>query len=283
MKISSLLVYPVKSCKEVALGMEQLEVRGLKYDRKFVLVDEQGKFLSQRTHPRMCLIETDIGDDPEGGPGATAVWLEAPDMPRHTVPISRTESFRHDRTGVPFKERPITIHKDTCPGIDVGDAHAKWFSDFLGLPIRLVQQVERTPRRRTTTLAGQIEVSYADGYPLLVVSEASLANLNQRIAATGGAVIPMNRFRPNIVVSDCDAYAEDEPRRYRVGKAVIRMVKPCERCVITTTDQDTAERGKEPLATLATYRRTSEGVIFGMNAVVETPGKVMVRDELIPL
>jgi uncharacterized protein YcbX len=283
MKIARLHAYPVKSCTGIALGMERLKITGFEWDRKFVLVDKDGKFLSQRTHPRMCLIKTDMGDDPEGHLGDTAVLLEAPNMPRHIVPMSRTESLKSDRRGIAFRECEITIHKDTCSGIDVGDEHAKWFSDFLGVTCRLIQQVKRTPRHRTSSAAGPIEVSFADGYPLLVVSEASLVNLNQRIAETGGAVLPMNRFRPNIVVYGCDAYAEDEPRRYRVGKATIRIVKPCVRCVITTIDQETAECGKEPLATLATYRKTPQGVIFGMNAIVETPGEVMAGDELAPL
>ncbi|MDO8594190.1 MAG: MOSC domain-containing protein [bacterium] len=282
MKIANLFVYPIKSCGGISLGELQLTPAGPVWDRMFVLTDENGVFLSQRTAPRMCLIHTDVGDNPNGPPGSVAVFVEAPGMPREFIPLSLGEFFRSGDAGA-FRERSITIHKDTCGGIDLGDHYAEWFTKFLGTPCRLVRQVSRIPRnRKISALANrEIKVSFADGYPLLVLSEASLADLNARIVARGGKALPMNRFRPNIVLTDCEPYAEDALDMWGVRHAAIQTVKPCVRCVITVTDQHTAERGKEPLATLSTYRKNGDGgVIFGMNCIVEEVGVVRVGDSI---
>jgi uncharacterized protein YcbX len=158
----------------------------------------------------------------------------------------------------------------------------QWLSDYLGADVRLVYMPDSAQRRINPDYAKNEEiVSFADGYPLLIASEASLADLNARIVSNGGQKLPMNRFRPNLVISGCEAYAEDGIGEIVIGDAVFRAVKPCVRCQVTTTDQaDGVVRGPEPLQTLATYRDSPNGVMFGMNLIPVKLATVKVGDSV---
>lgn len=268
-RLTALYLYPVKSLGGVRVDNATVDALGLVGDRRFMVVDETGRFLTQRTLPRMALIRTALASDTlqltqEGRGGVTVPLAPDPAAPLRTVSVWKSEGLQAE---------------------DAGDAAATWLSDQLATRCRLVRigrQFMR-PVLKASATAGDI-VSFADAYPFLILSEASLANLNDRLVASGEDPVPMNRFRPNLVVTGCAPYAEDTWPRFRIGDVVFRAGGPCARCVITTTDQDTAERGQEPLRTLATYRRDSEdptGVNFGQNLIHETKAGVLrVGDEL---
>jgi len=255
-RVSALYIYPIKSCAGIALDEVVVGARGFVRDRAFMLVNPEGRFLTQRTQPRMALIHPQLRPD-----GSYAV--HAPGMPELT--------FSARTTGV---RRQVVIWKDTCEAVDQGDDIANWFGTFLGISCRLVAMPDDYTRRVNPhyAISEQDSVGFADGYPFLLISEASLVDLNTRLSSP----LPMNRFRPNIVVSGTLPYAEDIWRIIRIGQLKFHIVKPCARCPIPTTDQETAQRGKEPLRTLATYRHAHKGVMFGQNLIHEGEGVVRV-------
>jgi uncharacterized protein YcbX len=247
--IAALFVYPVKSCRGVQLSAAQVTERGLAHDREWMIVDATGRFLSQRELPRLALITPALS--------ATTLELTTPGREPLTVPLDRAGTLK-----------AVTVWRDSLSAIDQGDAAAQWLSAWIGRDVRLVRfdpQVRRACSRAWVGDSGA-HTGFADAYPLLVLSEASLADLNARLASP----LPVNRFRPNIVLSGTEAYDEDHIDEIVAGPVRIKLVKPCTRCQITTTDQATAERASEPLATLATYRMNAalEGVTFGVNAIV---------------
>lgn len=255
--VTHLNVYPVKSCRGIPLGTATLDRWGIQHDRNWMVVDADGLFVSQRTQPRLALVEPALGPE--------RLILRAPEMPALELPV----------TGRAGRDRTVTIWKDTCRALDQGDAAAEWFTRYLGQPTRLVRiggGFER-PVSEATYPSGA-DVGFADGYPLLVLSLASLADLNARLAEP----VPMNRFRPNLVVGGCPAFAEDTWKRIRIGDVNFQLVTACERCSITTVDQATGVQGKEPLSTLATFRRIGGGVIFGRNVVHQGVGTLRVGD-----
>lgn len=266
--VSALHVYPVKGLKGIDLAQARCTDRGLEHDRGWMVVDAHGEFLSQRSHPKMATVWTDLTAD--------ALLLAAPDMPELSVPLRpRGRSTR-----------PVRVWRSTVEAIaaDGGEADA-WLSQLLGLDCSLVHMPEGSERFCNPDDAGPNKrVGFADGYSYLVVGEASLDELNRRLAARGHGALPMNRFRPNIVVAGGQAHAEDTWGEVRAGAARLRGVKPCGRCEVTTTDQATGERrGPEPLATLAEYRSSEEfGVMFGMNCVTVATGEVRVGDRIEP-
>jgi uncharacterized protein len=259
-EISALHVYPIKSCRGLDLKAVRFDLRGPLYDRRFMVVDEAGMFLTQREVPRLALIEPRLGP--------TALQISAPGMPVLKVPMTQRDA----------KVREIVVWKHTGPAEDTGESAADWFSSFLERACRLVRFPEdalRPVSKNHTDLDAQ--VAFSDGYPALLLSEASLAELNGRLKSA----LPMNRFRPNIVVKGCDAFAEDGWKRIRVGDLVLDVVKPCSRCAITTVDQITGKvTGPEPLATLATYRKQENGVMFGQNVVHHGPGSLRIGDPI---
>lgn len=234
-------------------------------DRRFMVVNaSDGLFLTQRAHPRMALIETALTRD--------ALVLSGPGQGGVTVPFNASAG-----------PRQVTVWKSTVTAEDCGDEPALWLSAVLGGSLRLVRMgaAFQRPMTKSASRPGDV-VSFADAEPFLVVSEASLADLNDRLVAKGEPALPMNRFRPNLVVTGCPPYAEDTWQRIRVGEMIFRNGGLCARCPITTTDQETAERGKEPLKTLAGYRRDPADptdVNFGTNLIHETKrGRVRVGD-----
>ncbi len=263
MHLSGLFLYPVKSLRGCAVASAALDELGIVGDRRFLVVDAAGRFLTQRSHPRMALVDTALSSDALtlAAPGAGAVAVaRAPDP---AAPLRTVSVWKHDG-----------LLAEDC-----GPAVAEWLSGFLGMHCRLVRigPCFHRPVTKAAARAGDI-VTFADAVPLLIVSEASLADLNDRLAARGEEALPMDRFRPNLVVAGCAPFAEDTWPRFRIGEIVLRAAGACARCIVTTTDQRTAERGKEPLRMLATYRRDAADptdVNFGQNLIHETKSGVL--------
>ncbi|WP_411084711.1 MOSC domain-containing protein [Streptomyces sp. cmx-18-6] len=263
--LRSIHVYPVKSLGGRTSDDIAVEPWGLDGDRRWMLVDKADRALTQRQQPHMALI--DATPLPGGG-----LALSAPNRP----PL---------RVEVPGTERTVTVelHRDTLDVAEAaGDAHA-WFSDFLGTEVRLVHLDEPAHRRPVDPEYARPgdTVSLADGYPLLLTTTASLDALNALIAAGARpheGPLPMDRFRPNVVVDATEPWAEDGWRRIAIGEVPFSVVKPCGRCVITTTDQRTAERGKEPLHTLARHRRVGNQLLFGQNLIPDGTGVIRAGD-----
>jgi uncharacterized protein YcbX len=257
MHLAALHIYPVKSLRGLAVQSAEVDSLGAIGDRRFLVVDSAGVFLTQRTVPRMALVAASLDDSAltlrSAGFGEIRVG-RAPDPGARllTVRIWKSEGLRAE---------------------DCGDAPASWLGGVLGTPCRLVRigPAFTRPVKPGRARPGDV-VGFADGYPFLAVSEASLGDLNARIEKSGARSVPMNRFRPNLVLAGCEPYAEDAWRRFRIGAIAFRAAGPCSRCIITTTDQATGERGVEPLRTLAGYRRnTAEPTLvdFGQNLVHE--------------
>ncbi len=261
--LSSLHVYPVKGLKGIDLSHAACTDRGIEHDRRWMVVDRQGQFLTQREHPRMATIWTEVADG--------TLELSAPDMPGVEVPIA---------PGTAATMR-VQVWNSTCDAAPVSTFADAWLSEYLGLACRLVYMPDDSVRHSNAKYGGASQrVGFADGYAYLATSEGSLADLNQRLRSRGKASVPMNRFRPNLVIAGTEAFAEDGWRELRIGEVVLRAAKPCGRCQVTTTDQMTGEvTGPEPLATLSTFRESSEfGVMFGMNLVAVKPGVIRVGD-----
>ncbi len=256
-RITSIHIYPIKATRGVPLGEAAVEPRGLAHDRRWLLVDEHDRFLTQRDHARLALVHVQV--QPAG------LDVQAPSMEPLTVPYPGRDAAR----------RPVRIWKDDVNAVEAEVAAHAWFSRYLGIDCRLVYMDEAAVRPVDPAYdTGGDEVSFADGYPLLLTSDASLADLNTRLDAP----VPMSRFRPNLVVSGFDAFAEDRWSRVRIGEMFFHVVKPCARCVVTTIDQQTAVGGKEPLRTLNRFRRQNGKVYFGENLIPEAPGVIRVGD-----
>ena len=255
--LSGLYVYPIKSCAGISLEGADLGATGLRHDRRWMLVDETGEFMSQRVHPRMALISTHLSDE--------HMTVGAPGMPDLEIPL------RQENTNSLY----VRVWGDTNRGDLVGGEADRWFGEFLGFPCRLVCKPDDDPRPIDSLYAESgDQVGFADGFAFLLISEASLEDLNGRLRDP----LPMNRFRPNFVVGGCDPYAEDGWSRLRIGGLPFRVAEACPRCAITTVDQGTGARGKEPLRTLATYRKFGGEVFFGRNLIHDAPGTVRVGD-----
>lgn len=273
--LSALYIYPVKSCRGVSLDEAVLDERGILRDRQFLIVDAQDRFITQRATPALARVLTGLEPETLRLEHAAVGTLRVPWIPTENAPT-----------------REVVVWRDTVLAYDAGDEAAGWLSEAIGQSCRLVSIGERsrrdvparrTPEAYTAQAPGPVPVAFSDAFPLLVISEESLADLNQRLDLP--EPLPVDRFRPNLVVSGCaEPYAEDKWVSYRVGNAHFFSAGPCGRCVVTTTDQRTLERGKEPLRTLARYRRTAEGeVVFGQNVVHASPGVCLrVGDSVVP-
>jgi len=255
--LSELFIYPIKSCAGISLKSAELCATGLRHDRRWMLVDETGEFMSQRAHPRMALISTHLSDE--------LLIVGAPGMPDLEIPL------RQENKSLLV----VSIWGDTNKGALVSGEADRWFSEFLAFPCRLVRKPDDDLRLVDSLYAESgDQVGFADGFAFLLVSEASLEDLNGRLEDP----LPMNRFRPNFVVRGCRPYAEDGWSRLKIGSVPFRVAEPCPRCAITTVDQRTGARGKEPLRTLATYRKFDGEVFFGRNLIHDALGTVRVGD-----
>jgi len=260
--LAAIFVYPVKSAAGIALDAVELDAFGPRHDRRWLVVDPAGHFMTQRRHARLALIQPTLDSD--------TLMLDAPGMPRLALPLDPPAAA---------VER-VRIWNDDVDAQSAGDDAARWLSDFLGTPCRLVHMPDSSVRQVSLRYGRPGDrVAFADAYPLLLLSAESLDALNARLAEP----LPVNRFRPNLLVrGGGEPHAEDRWRRIRVGSVEMDVVKPCARCVITTIDQATGRSaGKEPLRTLAAYRRGPKGgVLFGMNAIHRTRGTLRVGDSV---
>jgi uncharacterized protein YcbX len=259
MHVSDLYIYPIKSCRGIRLSTAQAEPRGFRYDRRWMLVTEDGMFMTQRKYHRMALIDVSI-DPPH-------LVVKAPKMTPLSLPLS----------GSGDDSLIVQIWDDVVTATGVSKEADKWFSDFLGRRVRLMTMPEDARRSVKAKYAiGENSVSFADAFPYLLISQASLDDLNRRLTLP----VPMNRFRPNIVIEGCGPYEEDRMRVLLINDVTMHVAKPCSRCVLTTVDQETGEIGKEPLRTLATFRSFDSHVLFGQNLIATTFGEVKVGDSV---
>ncbi|HEY8088057.1 MAG TPA: MOSC N-terminal beta barrel domain-containing protein [Polyangiaceae bacterium] len=255
--VVALHVYPVKGCRGVTLDTARVERRGLAHDRRWMLVDGDGKFVTQRTEPRLARIEVAIEGEAlilsTEGHGALLVQRPPLEAPR----------------------RRVRVWSDEVDAVDAGTDVAEWLCGVLGSETSLVFMPETTSRPVRPEYGRPDDVvSFADALPLLFTTLASLDELNARMRQP----LPMNRFRPNIVVQGTAPWAEDGWTHVRVGELGVRVVKACDRCVVTTTDQLTGARGVEPLRTLSTFRERERKVYFGVNAIPNVTGTIRVGD-----
>lgn len=266
--IARLFVYPVKSCAGIEVQQALLTETGLDLDRAWMVVDAQGVFLTQRSLPRMALIRPQLKTD--------EMVLRAPGMLALHVAIDAVEA-----------PSTVSVWRDTVPAWDMGAIAAQWFTDFLGQPCRLVRFDPEHRRLSSMAWTGGVEApnQFADGFPVLVASEASVEELNGRLVAAGHAAVGMERFRPNVVLAGLDAHDEDRVGLVRVdggaeGEMHLQPVKPCARCTIPSIDPATAEIDPAVGDTLRTYRqdkRLEGAVTFGMNAIVRQGAGQMLR------
>jgi uncharacterized protein YcbX len=252
-EVVSLHVYPVKSLRGFALSEAAVGDRGFEGDRRFMVVDDNGVFLTQRTHRRMALVDVAVVDG--------ALRLDGPGMSSLRVPLRPTAGT--------LKE--VRVFNDRVTALPAGAEAAAWLSRYLEQPCELVYMPDASMRP-----AGTGRVGFADAYPFLLTSTASLADLARR-----GADVPMIRFRPNLVIEGAPAFAEDGWRRIRIGAVRFAVVKPCARCTIPTIDPETAEAGVEPSRTLATFRRAGNDVLFGQNLIQLDTGVVRLGDPVV--
>jgi uncharacterized protein len=255
-QLSSLTYYPIKACRGFDITESYVERMGLANDRRMMVVTPKGEFLTQREHAKLALIAPTLKDG--------LVTLSAPNF--------GSLQFEIQNSGAMI---PVNIWKSKgVHAIDQGDKAAGWLSDWLGNSVRLVHVDKRFKRELNPNYAVSDEdhTGFADGYPILIIAKESLHDLNSRLDSP----LPMNRFRPNVVVQNCGPFAEDTWKRIRIGNVEMALVKPCPRCVVTTTNQDTLEKNKEPLKTLSKYRMQDGGVMFGMNAIPLGEGAIKV-------
>lgn len=249
--VSELYRYPVKSTQGEALDRSPVSFSGLPYDRNWMVADANGRMITGRTDPRLVKViaRTD----------GSVLHLHAQGLPDLQVTLAAFSNVSS-----------ASVWKDDFPAW-AGSAQAdKWLSDLLGKPVRLLYAGEASLRR--VRVQPQTPLGFADGYPLLLIGQGSLDDLNRRI----GQRLSMRRFRPNLVVAGAMPFAEDTWKRIRIGDAIFELAKPCERCVFTTVDPESGEKSsdQEPLRTLATFRKTEAGVLFGQNLLVEQAGEI---------
>ncbi len=261
LQISQLFIYPIKSLGGIAVDNAMVTDRGLQYDRRFMLVDDNNLFLTQREHPEMALLQTAI----EGNNLQVSHKKSAEQ--KLTLPLVPTagDNIR------------VQVWEDICDAITVGADADEWFSHHMGFSCRLVYMPDATKRKVDAVYALNNDItSFSDAYPVLLVGQASLDDLNKRLETP----LPINRFRPNIVFTGGQPYEEDTMAQFTINGIHFFGVKPCARCNITTTDQETGVTGKEPLKTMATYRVANNKVLFGQNVLTGGKGIISVGDSL---
>jgi uncharacterized protein YcbX len=258
--LSQLFVYPVKSLAGIRVNQSQVVETGLRYDRKWMLIDQQQQFLSQRTLPRMALISTALTSD--------SLILSAPTMENISISL-------HAEAG---ESVPSQVWHDNCLARSVSNEVDQWLSEFLQLPCRLVYQPANAIRAVDPVYAKATDqVSFADGFPFLILSTASLAAFNQQANLN----LAIERFRPNLVIAGCEAYAEDRWRQICIGAIDFRLPKPCSRCGVPGIDPQTALSSKAPLLALSQLRKWQNKVYFGQNALHDNLGILQLGDPVI--
>jgi uncharacterized protein YcbX len=263
-RLASIHVYPMKAARAVDLDESLVEPWGLAGDRRWLLVDEDGRFVSQREERSLARVVVTYGS------------------PAGTISLSAA-GFPCGRVAAPADEGTqllkVTVWGSTVLAAAAGPDGDAWFSAYLGRPVRLVYLDDPTRRPVDPGYGRDGDVvSFADGYPLLLTSTGSLDELGRWLTEDGERPVPMTRFRPSVVVTGALPWAEDHWRRIRIGAVLFRVVKPCGRCVVTTTDQITGERGSQPLKMLGRRRRFGQELVFGQNMIPDSPGVIRVGD-----
>lgn len=256
MKLTAINKYPVKSLKAISIMRADVDDFGITNDRRWMLVNTEGKFVTQRQYPKMGSISVE-----ESG--------------QYLRFYSDSGSVLEIKNELLKEEVSVRVWGDEVSACQATDEVNEWFSAELGVSVALVYMPDSTFRQVDRQFADYKQrVSFSDGFPFLLISEASLVDLNSRLDSP----VPMSRFRPNLVVSGCGPYEEDQWRRVRIGDIEFDVVKPCSRCVMTTIDESTLIKGREPLRTLATYRKNEYGVCFGQNLVHRSTGVLNIGD-----
>lgn len=254
-ELTQINLFPIKSCRGISLEGIGLDRRGLVQDRRWMLVNDQGQFVTQRQYSKMSLINTQMTEE--------QIVVSYPGMESLALP-QQVENGQ---------EVQVRVWEDNCLALKADHEINQWFSQALEQDLRLVYMPDSTERRVDPDYAQESDItSFSDGFPLLLISEASLEDLNDRLEEP----LTMSRFRPNLVVRGCPAYAEDSWKRIRIGDIEFDVVKPCSRCIVTTINPDTGERSvnSEPLRTLSLYRKRGNKVYFGQNLIHRGMGKL---------
>lgn len=263
MRLQDIYIYPIKSLGGIRLSEAKVEIPGFAYDRRWMLVDEKGRFMTQRKHHQMALLQVRLTEG-----GLVVFQKQRPDQ-SHFIPF------------IPQTDRliSVTVWDDTMAAQIVSDRSNQWFSEALKVACQLVYMPSSTERAIDDKYAvNQETVSFADAMPYLLIGQSSLDDLNKKLTES----LPMDRFRPNLVFSGGNAFEEDEWGHVKIGECTFKVTKPCARCVMTTVNQATGKAGKEPLKTLAGYRSVNNNVLFGQNMIALTLGYVQIGDEIIP-
>lgn len=260
--LSGIYIYPIKSLGGISLTTSEIEKRGLKYDRRWMLIDENGIFITQRKYHNLALLQVNITD------GQLIIT--------HKKDPEKTISFN---IGEQHGEKiEVTVWDDQCIGIEVSPQLSAWFTDFLDMKVRLVEMPEEEERKVDPRYAIDKEiVSFADGYPCLLIGQSSLDGLNEKLDQK----IAMDRFRPNLVFTGGGPHHEDSIATFEISGIHFTAVKPCARCILITIDQQTAAKSAEPLKTLAGYRTRNKKIMFGQNLIHSGFGTIRIGDELI--
>ncbi len=259
--VSHLYVYPIKSLGGVSLSSVNISDRGFEYDRRWMLIDENNHFLTQREFPVMALLQVEIMTN------GLKVFHKENETDFILIPFKplMNERVNTNIWGVP------------CNPLLVSDAADKWFSEALNSPCRLVYMDDDTQVMIDERYnINNSLTSFSDGFPILMISEASLEDLNSKASEQ----LPMNRFRPNLVIKNSTAFEEDRMKEFVINGITFHGAKPSARCVMTTINQSTIEKGKEPLKTLATYRSMNNKIYFGENVIAESTGTINVGDSI---
>ncbi len=258
--VSQIFIYPIKSLGGFSVQQAKVLCKGLEHDRRWMLIDESNRFLTQREHPVLALFSTCL----------------------HAADDSLLVTFQKQTITIPlWASGQLSVAKiwdNEVDVIEVSSEISNWFSKVLQQPVRLVffPEVNARPVDPAYALHAENQTSLSDGYPILLVGQSSLDDLNSKL----GQAVSMDRFRPNIVFTGGEPYEEDSWKKFEIGESALAAVKPCARCVVTTIDQQTALTAKEPLYTLSRYRKVGNKVLFGQNLIPFKEGNIQVGDQI---
>ena len=257
--LADILIYPIKSLGEISLKRSMAQIRGFEFDRRMMLTDETGNFLSQRKYPEMARFKLSFDD--KG-------FLVHYDRDELFIPLNLKIK----------KHRLVTIWNDQLLAPEADTCFSNWFSERLQTKCYLIFMDEQTQRPVNNKYSRNDEtVSFSDGFPYLIIGSASLNDLNSKMKVP----LPMDRFRPNLVIDTDIPFAEDHLDIFKIGDAIFKRSKPCARCIVTTIDQHTGKREREPLRTLSEYRKIDNKVLFGQNLICIKEGMVNIGDEVV--
>lgn len=259
--LSEIYIYPIKSLGGISLKQSKVTTKGLEYDRRWMLIDDEGIFVTQRKHAILALLNVIVNEN------QLTVQHKQDTSNQISFPVS-------ENNGITI---PVSIWDDQSTGIEVSSTVSQWFSAFMGKSVRLVIMPENEKRMVDPRYAKNEElVGFSDGYPFLIIGQAALDGLNEKLLQP----VPMDRFRPNFVFTGGDAHLEDQFDTFTLSNVQFRAVKPCARCVLTTVDQQTAAKSAEPLKTLAGYRTMNKKVMFGQNLIHTGSGIIHIGDPI---